>query len=81
MGQYFTRFVSLLISLHGYLFEWLQQWRRQSQGRCAMLSDVFILQRSEMKSTSVVVVCLMIGFYVPLGAVWLLLPSWLKINQ
>lgn len=49
--------------------------------RTVMMSEVFILQ---MKSTDVVVVVvvgLLFCLCVPLGVVWLLLPSWLKMNQ
>lgn len=35
----------------------------------------------EMKSINAVVVCLLVLFIFPLGVVWLLLPSWLKMNQ
>lgn len=49
--------------------------------RTVMMSEVFILQ---MKSTDVVVVVvvgLLFCLCVPLGVVWLLPPSWLKMNQ
>lgn len=35
----------------------------------------------EMKGTNVVVGCILVWFLFPLGVVWLLLPSWLEMNQ
>lgn len=62
-NMHFTLSVSLLILLHGFLFKWLQQWRLTIIMRMVLMNEVFILQWSgEMKSTNVVVVCLLIWF-------------------
>lgn len=83
MEQYafHTFSVSLLTSLHGYLFA-----TTVATGftQAASTSAVFILTvaMKTMKNTGAVVVCLFwFRFSVPLGVVWLLLPSWLKMNQ
>lgn len=61
--MHFTLSVSLLILRHGYLFKMVATIAVTIIMQMVLMSEVFILQGSgEMKSTVVVVVCLLVLF-------------------